>query len=123
MTPCATRALASSDLAFGIDHPLQQSVPAVCLLIGFSHGPQRIEDFPDSLMEFRLVGVFLHHSLKDFINIGHTVTSLQKNKGVFHGRSRSCSTKDAFAFTPCIVLLHFDLVNPFLKFFSPILHF
>ena len=57
---------------------LQQSVPAVSVLVFLDHGTQRFQNLIDRLIEFGLVGILLFDPGKGLVNITHEQMSLHE---------------------------------------------
>ena len=57
------------DLPFRIDQTFQQRIASELWLIGINNRTERIKNFLDCLMEFRLIGIFFYDSPDYFIYI------------------------------------------------------
>ena len=67
--------------ALGGGQTLQQSVPAVSILVFLNYGAQRFQNFIDRLIEFGLVGILLFDPGKGLVNITHEQMSLHERLG------------------------------------------
>ena len=66
---------AEENLPLRHGQPFEKRFLAILLLVAFNHRAQGIEHLADSLMEFRLAGIFAHHALIDLINVRHGMMS------------------------------------------------
>ena len=57
------------DLSFRIDQTFQQRIASELWLIGINNRTERIKNFLDCLMEFRLIGIFSDYPFDYFINV------------------------------------------------------
>lgn len=90
------------DLPFRIDQTFQQRIASELWLIGINNRTERIKNFLDCLMEFRLIGIFFYDSpgLARLLHL-HTTYGFflyEKRKDAFNGRGIPYNIKDVIAF-------------------------